>query len=89
MEGDGSGAAQGLALALILRKVPLPRNLYSNGVRGLADAKSAEPVDFARKGILHRRQVGPIRSYLIETPMLADYLEEALSQFPEDFEEPL
>ena len=31
-------------------------------------------------------------SYLIETPMLADYLEEALSQFgmsPEDFEEPL
>ena len=31
-------------------------------------------------------------SYLIETPMLADYLEEALSQFgmsPEEFEEPL
>jgi hypothetical protein len=31
-------------------------------------------------------------SYLIETPMLADYLEEALSQFgksAEDFEEPL
>jgi hypothetical protein len=31
-------------------------------------------------------------SYLIGTPMLADYLEEALSQFgksPEDFEEPL
>jgi ferredoxin-NADP reductase len=31
-------------------------------------------------------------SYLIETPVLADYLEEALSQFgmsPEDFEEPL
>lgn len=31
-------------------------------------------------------------SYLIETPMLADYLEEALSQLgksPEDFEEPL
>ena len=31
-------------------------------------------------------------SYLIETPMLADYLEEALSQFGkslEDFEEPL
>jgi ferredoxin-NADP reductase len=30
--------------------------------------------------------------YLIETPMLADYLEEALSQFgmsPEEFEEPL
>ena len=31
-------------------------------------------------------------SYLVETPMLADYLEEALSQFgmsPEEFEEPL
>ena len=31
---------RGSLFALILRKVPLPRNLYSNGVRGLADAKA-------------------------------------------------
>ena len=80
---------RGLAFASILRKVPLPRNLCSNGVRGLADAKAPNLTISPEKVFFIATKSGQSDPDLIETPMLADYLEEALSQFPEDFEEPL